>query len=251
LAVTVEYQVGLVAIALLIVAFVFEHRRAWWFVLGAVPPALALGVYQWRAFGAPWRLPFGYFAGTIGGTTEGGYTIPGLHGFFDVLIGGGGLILVSPLVLLGIGAAVVATRRPDVELRRHAWIALAVAIPYVLLVAGWSGTPTLEVPGPRYLGPIVPFLAVPLCVVWSRWWKAIAITIVIGGALQLTATVTELLLGQHQPIVQTYRDRLAGHEFVPTIWSMSFGQLGIVLYLAVIGFAIWFLARTQEQSVAM
>jgi hypothetical protein len=250
-AVTVEYQVGIIALVLLVAAFVLARRRAWWFVLGAVPPALMLGFYQWRAFGAPWRLPFGYFAGTIDGTNEGGYSIPGARGFFDALFSGRGLLIASPLVLVGIVAAIVAARADDRTARLHAWIALPIVAAYVALVAGWSGTPTLETPGPRYLAPLVPFLAVPLCVVWKRWKRVIVATAVWGAIVQLAATFTGVAIGQNEPLLHAYRPRISGGHFLPTVWSISAGEVGIALYLITIVAAIWFLTRSESaQSVS-
>jgi hypothetical protein len=248
--VTVEYQVGIIALVLLVAAFVLVRRRAWWFVLGAVPPALVLGFYQWRAFGAPWRLPFGYFAGTINGTNEGGYSIPGARGFFDVLFSGRGLLFASPLVLVGMVAAVAAARAGDRTARLHGWIALPIVAAYVGLVAGWSGTPTLETPGPRYLAPLVPFLAVPLCVVWTRWKRLIVGTAVWGAIVQLAATVAGVAIGQNEPLLHAYVPRISGGHFVPTVWSISIGEAGILLYLVTVAAAIWFVVRSESAQYA-
>jgi hypothetical protein len=46
-----QYAVGSIAVAVAVYVAVRERRRVGWFVLGGVPPALALGAYDWAAFG--------------------------------------------------------------------------------------------------------------------------------------------------------------------------------------------------------
>src|SRR5262249_36084877 len=146
-AVLVEYQVVIIAAVLLAAAILLYRRRAWWFALGAVPPAIVLALYQWRAFGAPWRTPYAYFAGSGNGGPDVGYSFPTLHSVADELTGGRGLLLLSPLAVVGIVAAVVTARSASKVVRTHAWIAVAVSLSYILLVVTWKGTRTLEVPG--------------------------------------------------------------------------------------------------------
>ena len=249
-AVLVEYQVVIIAVVLLAAAFVLNGRRAWWFVLGAVPPALVLAGYQWRAFGAPWRTPYAYFAGSGNGGPDVGYSFPTLHAVAGELTGGRGLLLLSPLAIVGIVAAAVAARNASRIVRTHAWIALAVSVSYILLVVTWKGTQTLEVPGPRYLIPMVPFFAVPLSVVWARWKRAIVITAIWGAVVQLAATFTGVLIGQGEPIVHAYRPRLSGHHFLPTTWSISMGEAGMIFYLLTVAAAIWFVIRSERKQLA-
>ena len=37
-----------------------------------------------------------------------------------------------------------------------------------MLCVVWKGTPALEEPGPRYMIPAIPFLAVPLAAAWPK-----------------------------------------------------------------------------------
>lgn len=243
-AVATEYQAGIVAVALL--AFVFYEaapKRKWsrcgWFLLGAALPAVLLGAYQWRAFGAPWRLPFGYFAGTINGTTEGGYTIPGLSRFADVLTGSRGLLLLSPVVLVGIVAVIFAVRDDRPNLKRHGLVAGVLVVAYVVLLAGWSGTPTLETPGPRYLIPMVPFLAAPIAAAWAKLRRATIVTAMWGATVQFVAVFSTILIPQNAPVLEQYLDRVGERAFAPTVWSMGLGTAGVVLYALTVAAAGW------------
>jgi hypothetical protein len=249
-AVLVEYQVVIIAAVLLAAAFALQRGRAWWFALGALPPAFVLAFYQWRAFGAPWRTPYAYFAGSGNGAPEVGYAFPTLHSVAAELTGGRGLLLLSPLALVGVVAAMVAARSASKEVRMHAWIAVAVSASYILLVVTWKGTRSLEVPGPRYLIPMVPFFAVPLSVVWGRWKAAIVTTAVWGAVVQLVATFSGVLIGQNEPIVHAYRLRLSGHHFLPTTWSISMGDAGVVMYLLTVALAMWFVISSERKQLA-
>src|SRR4029077_5854530 len=62
IAVLFQYAAVLIAIALLVLAALRYRRSALWFVLGAVPPAVALAAYDWAAFGSPFHLSYRYVA---------------------------------------------------------------------------------------------------------------------------------------------------------------------------------------------
>src|SRR6185437_11560579 len=72
-AVLFQYATALIALALLVYAVWRRRRQALWFVAGAVPPALALGAYDWAAFGSPFHLSYRYVANA--------YTEAQHHGF--------------------------------------------------------------------------------------------------------------------------------------------------------------------------
>ncbi len=249
-AVSVEYQTGIIALVAFGFAAYSARAKAEWFLFGALPPALVTALYQWRAFGAPWRLPFGYFAGTINGTTEGGYTVPGLHGFELVLTGNRGLLLLSPIVIVGFVASVRAAHTPARALRRNGIAACVICSGYLLLVAGWSGTPTLETPGPRYLAPAIPFLAVPIAAAWKELRSAALLTATWGFVVQLAAATTTILIAQNMSLLPEYWHRVCTGAFTKTIWSMAFGRTGDALYLLSAAGACWLLWYTTREEPA-
>ena len=55
-AVAVEYQVGIIALAVAAYVALSGWRPLLRYVAGTLPAALLLGLYDWLAFGAPWRL---------------------------------------------------------------------------------------------------------------------------------------------------------------------------------------------------
>jgi len=232
-----------VLVVLAVVVLVRARSRFGWFALGTAAPFAALGWYQWRAFGAPWHTPAAYYAGTINGTSRGGYTVPNVHDVVSVLFGNRGVLVGAPIALVALAAAawLVVNGRDDV--RRHAVVALAVTVPYLVLCAGWSGLPLLEEPGPRYLIPALPFLVVPLAVMWDRLWQPALLAGVLGAIVSVPATFTFILLGIDQPPYHALWQRVADRRFLPTVWSMAFGRAGVALYLAGAAVAFAVVAR--------
>jgi hypothetical protein len=242
LAVLCEYEAAIIAVALAGYVLVRHRSQLRWLVFGALGPALVLAWYQWAAFGAPWRTPSAFFAGTIQGTSEGGYSIPTVRSLSEVLFGNRGLWIGAPIALVAIGAAVLVLTRETGRVRDHAVVGLAILGPYLVLCAGWSGFGLLEDPGPRFLIPALPFLAVPLAVMWERL-RIPAVLFAIWGALfALPATVSYLLLGIHQPAFPALPRRLFSGDYLPTVWSMAFGRVGVILYGLTIALVVAFLA---------
>jgi hypothetical protein len=161
------------------------------------------------------------------------------------------LLLVSPVVVLAIVGACFVARSGDVTARRHASVALAVFACYAVLVAGWSGSDTVEVPGPRYLIPALPFLVIPLAAAWPRARVYAIATALWGGAVMGAALFTDLLLGQNEPVLHAYRERVANRQFAPTIFSMALGRAGIVVYLALVAAAVVGLFRATMRVPPM
>jgi hypothetical protein len=232
-AVLVEYEAGIVAIVLLGYLLLCDRRRVIHFASGAVIPAVVLAGYQWRAFGAPWRTPSAFYSGVINGTSRGGYSIPTLHDVASVIGGSRGMWIGAPVALLGVGCALWFAVRGAARVRTNAIVGLAIFVPYLLLVAGWSGTPLLEEhPGPRYLIPALPFLAVPVAAAWERV-RVIAIPLAVwGGLMAAAATWTQILVPVTTNPFTADRYRVQHHEFASTLWSMAFGRAGVFLYAA-------------------
>jgi len=250
LAVLCEYEAVFVLLVLGGYLLVRHRARLGWFALGSAAPLGVLAWYQWLAFGAPWHTPAGYYAGIINGTSSGGYSIPGVHGFGAVLFGNRGLWVGAPIALVAIAAAVMLVRAGSGSLRRHAIVGLAIVIPYVVLCAGWSGLPTLEEPGPRYLIPALPFLAVPLAAMWDRLWRPAGVAAAWGALISVPAAFTYILvITSLHPFPELLRQAKAGH-FQPTVWSMAFGWSGIVPYGASVVLAVGLLAREVRRGGA-
>jgi len=168
-AVLFEYQ--LLLVALVLGAFtVWRHRAAArWFVLGALPLALALGAYHTALFGRPWTFPYGHLENTTYARVDHGSGFFGLSrphlsalgpSLFSVSYG---LFAFSPFLLLGLGgAAFRAWRRP----RAEAVVCLLVALVLVLFLAGMTHWRAGWCVGPRYIAAAAPFLAAGVVLAW-------------------------------------------------------------------------------------
>ena len=232
-AVAVEYDAAVLFGVIFIAVALRERWRAWLVALGALPFASVVGVYQWRAFGSPLHTPFAYYAGVLGGTSRGGYTLPGARNINDVFVGTRGLLWVSPIILLALGAAIWMARTTTGELRRHALVALAISAGFIVLSAGWSGTPFLEEPGPRYMIPVFAFLALPLALAWPKISRVATLCAIWGFVVMTLASLTFLLIPEGDTPIAYFRYAWH-HEFQGTLWSVAFGSFGIVVYLLTI-----------------
>jgi hypothetical protein len=249
LAVLTEYESGIVLIVLAGYLLARRRDRIGWFVLGGTAPLAVLAWYQWRAFGAPWHTPSTYYAGVLGGTTRGGYSIPTVHDVGAVLFGTRGLLIGAPIAFVGIVGAIRLIVAGSAAARRHSIVALAVLVPYLVLCAGWSGLPLLEEPGPRYLIPALPFLAAPLAACWDRLWRPMLLGAVIGALVAIPDATTYILLRPKQPAIPELLRRVRSGEFLPTLWSMAFGRSGIVLYALSVVLVVGGLVRAWRHSI--
>ena len=224
MALATEYECGIVLAVLTVYVLFRQRHRIGWFALGAAGPGALLAWYQWRAFGAPWRTPAAFY------NIRSGYSVPGLHSLVSVLFGNRGVLLGAPIALIGLFGAVWLAVSGTGAARRHALVALGIAVPYLVLCAGWSGFPLLEYPGLRYLIPALPFFAVPLAALWTRVWRPIIGAALLGGALSIPIAFSFVLFGDAQRVFPELWRRIRAHEFLPTLWSMGFGRAGGAFY---------------------
>jgi hypothetical protein len=168
-AVLFQYAAGLVALALAIYVVARHGRRVGWFLLGGVPPAIALGAYDWVAFGSPLHLSYRYVANPFAEQQHHGFFgigLPTLDGLRQVLVGPRGLLVFSPVVLAAVVGLVLLWRRGD---RAQALVAAALSLVFVLVAAGYFLPYGGQSPGPRFVGPALPFLALGLPCALARF----------------------------------------------------------------------------------
>jgi hypothetical protein len=206
LAVTFEYQVGLVGVILLFYALARPSgrtRRALTYGAGAVIGAAPALLFNLWALGSP--LEFAYGSAVAEGGYSGhdrlglnsvglfGITAPRLDGAVELLLSNRGLLTLTPIVALAVAGLVPMRRRGH---RAEANVIAAIAIAYFAYNAGYWLPMGGGTPGPRFLFPTLPFLALGLAFAY-RWTPAITLALAIpSAALMLAATITYPMLGE-------------------------------------------------------
>ena len=197
LAITCFYVCALSVAILVLLAFSYQRRTGIRFVAGAAPFCFLMAIYQWLAFGSPFRTsmeastPFthaGYLFGVI--------TIPSTDALYGITISPyRGLFFVSPILLLAfVGFA---------AMKRNAsyWSLIAIVTTFILVIASFNGWHGGFAFGPRYLVPIVPLLGVAMMAVrLRRLWMVLAIVAAtLSFGLNFIATATDPMPSSELP----------------------------------------------------
>jgi hypothetical protein len=242
LAVVFEYQALLGAAVVGIFAVVSQRRRALFFALGALAPALLLALYHAALFGRPWELPYAHLDDPDFQRYHHARGFLGLgqprarvlrSAFFDVDYG---LFVFSPFLALGLLVALYGLVRRGS--RQHA-VVLAVTVVMAVFLSGmanWRGGWCAG--GPRYIAVVVPFVVWALALTWKeifapRWWAAALL-----GGLVLASVLLCGLSGAvfpHYPLqfnnpVFDLALRLVGEGFAPYGLGTLLGLTGPVAY---------------------
>ena len=187
-AVLFQYAAGVAVLAVAALCAVRYRGSAWWFAAGVVPAAAALAAYDWIAFGSPLHLSYRYEAGPLGERQHHGFFglgVPTLAGFHDVLAGNRGLLVVSPVLLAAAAGLVLLWRRGR---RGEAAVAGAVTVAFTVLNASYFLPYGGNSPGPRFLAPALPFLALGLPAALARFPRAtIGLALVSAAAVAVDA----------------------------------------------------------------
>jgi hypothetical protein len=239
LAVTFEFQTGLVGVVLFGYALARRTdrpRRAIAYAAGSVAGALPMLAFNFWAFGNPLKLAYGDAVAFPGAT---GHDVLGLnsHGFFgitaprfdsalDLLIAGRGLLILTPIVVLAVIGVFLMRRDGH---RAEANTILAVAAVYFLYNAGYWLPYGGGTPGPRFLIPALPFVAIGLAYAYRRL-PALTLGLAIpSGLLMVIGTITYPLIGRQG--IGTWADWLMEGKLEHTVLT-AFGVTNAWLAIA-------------------
>ena len=237
LAVTLEYQAILVALALAVYLSVRNRRAILPFAIGALGPAVALGGYHTALFGRPWTLPYAnienpVFAQTAHKAGFDGLSLPHLAAFPAFLVSPAyGLFTFSPVLILGLAGAIFLVARGP---RREAVLTLAISASMFLFIAGMSNWRAGWCVGPRYIATVAPFLLLPLVQLWPRLVRHTAATAAVVG-LTIPSVLLNVVSGALYPHYPEQFDNpvfdlafpLVGAGYTPYGLGWSLGLRGI------------------------
>jgi hypothetical protein len=253
LAVCFEYPLGLLGLILFGYALVRRDRvrRGLAFAGAAVAGAMPALLYNLWSLGSPFRFAYSYAVAVPGRT---GHDVLGLNssGFFgigvptpggavDVLLSSRGVLTLTPVLVMGVVGAVLVRRSGR---RAEAAVIAAVAAVFLLYNAGYWQPMGGGTPGPRFLMPALPFLAVGIAAAYRRY-PALTLALGIPSALtMLAATLTYPLLGQLG--TATWVSLLAQGSFEHTLltaFGVTNAWLAILPVLAAFAAAVVFATR--------
>jgi hypothetical protein len=210
-ALTTEYE----AAAILLIVFAYTalqgSHAALRFAAGAVPGVALLAAYDWAAFGAPWHNPLrysdnAYLAPENSGLL--GIQLPNLHDTRHVFFGERGLFVTSPVVIAaGLGLLLLWRR----GLRAEALTCAAVTAAFVIAECGYFIPYGGGSPGPRFLVPALPFLALGLGPAFARRPLVTALLTGVSMVAITAVTLTWALAGPYQGSIWGELGRVLTH----------------------------------------
>ncbi len=203
LAVVVEFPLALVAICLGVYAATRRDtvRRVATYGAGVAVGVAPLLAFDTWAFGSPFRLSYSNAVidpgasghDIVGANDQGlfGVGAPSPRALLELLASGKGLLVLTPVTVagaVGLVALYRAGRRPEALLA--GWVVglfLVYNASYYLPFGGW-------VPGPRFLVPALPFLAIGVAAAYRACWPATIALATISVGWMVAATVAEPLI---------------------------------------------------------
>lgn len=177
------YTAGLLAPLLLLLVYWREGtRRAAAFILGYVPLAIALGVFNARLFGQPWRTGYLYLTEI----TTPHFAVPKVRILFEFIVGTeGGLLLYAPFLWFAFTGLVWAWRTGH---RAEAWVAGVMLVGLWIAGASWQSQFSDQASWAHTLGPRMMFPAIPLLAAFAgstleKAGRGIVLSVVVPSVL--------------------------------------------------------------------
>ena len=201
-AIVTEYPLGLAAVVLGLYAMRRSLRRGAAYAAGLAAGVAPLVIYNVWAFGSPTHSSY---TGAVAIQGDTGHDVVGLNdgGFFgidlpdpqiaiDLLVANKGLLTLAPVLGIALAGLVLLHRR---GLRAETYVIGSLFLLYLTYNSGYWLPFGGGSPGPRFLIPVLPFLAVPLALAWRRWPATSLALAAASAVLMATATATLPLIG--------------------------------------------------------
>ena len=250
LAVSFEYPLGILGAILLAYAAARPDRlrRVAAYAGGALigaAPALAFNLW---ALGSPLRFAYSHAVSVQGftghaelGLNSGGFfgiDLPRPDAALDLLLAGRGLLTLTPVLVMGVVGAIMMRGRGR---QAEAAVIGAVGISYFLYNAGYWLPFGGGSPGPRFLIPALPFLAIGLATAYKRLPTLTLALAIPSVTFMLAGALTFPLIGENG--TGTWANQLGSgtlEHTVLTVLGVQNGWLAVAPLLAAVIAAIVF-----------
>jgi hypothetical protein len=210
LAITTEYPLAIAAGLVGVYAILrggldwpARARRAIAYGAGGALGVVPLAAYDMWAFGTLWHNSYqgavrvsGYSGHAGLGLNDGGFFgigVPSPSTALELLFSARGLLTIAPVAAAGAYGLVLLHRRYGQ--RAEALLAAAVTLAYLVYDSGYWTPFGGGTPGPRFLIPILPFLALGLAAAWRARPALVAALAGPSAVLLLAGTLTRPLIG--------------------------------------------------------
>jgi hypothetical protein len=217
-------------------------RRAGAYLGGCLLGVLPLLLYNHFAFGSFTHVAYSDIPRQQQGFF--GIKLPSLHVLGTLLLSSRGLLTISPVLVMAAIGVVLLYRRGR---RAEAVTIAVVCLCYLTYNAGYYLPFGGGFSGPRFLTPLLPFLALGLPDAYRRFPGPTIALAAVSVTTTMVATVTHPLVGYETETVKWARYLLQGN-FQPTIasaYGLGRGWDGIWTFLLPAFGAIWLAARAS------
>lgn len=227
-------------VVMLAIAMVRKSARARYamsVVAGGAPFALLLIAYQVICFGGPFRTAVDATSPVFKtkGALLGVFVTPHLAPLLGITISPfRGLFFLSPVLLLAIAGGTMMVRRG--VMRRELAMVTGVVVAFLAVNVSFNNWDAGAAIGPRYILPVVPFLAVPLFHVLGRlrplWAVLAAFSFATNFAVVAvnplpSRTIADPIFGYAFPLLITGRLPAGVPAHPPYAWKTALGHVSV------------------------
>ncbi len=260
LAVCFEYPLGLLGIVLFgyAVARGPRARRGLAYAGGAIAGAAPALLYNLWSLGSPFRFAYSDAVAVLGhsGHAELGLNSSGFFGIaaprpgaaVDLLMSGRGLVTLTPVLAMGVVGAVLMHRGGR---RAEAWVIIAAFAAFFLYNSAYWQPLGGDTPGPRFLIPVLPFLAVGLAPAFRRFRLLTLGLAIASGTMMVAGALTHPLVTSSG--IASWPQRLVWGDLEHTLLTplgVTDPWLAIIPVLVALGAGVWFAALATPRAPA-